>query len=257
MKTLTRDKDGESSIWWHSQCLDKHGRMWRSGRAWLHWPRSSAGVEWSLLRSSCGFSIDCSDTGDDNLTLHLALPFLFSIWLHIARLPIVRRLPGVKWDGKWGSGDREIRIAFHDGALWWKLWRYSNESKSHDWRDSNFDFANFLFGRIEYSESERKIHHALFPVQGVVYAATVGLYTATWKHKRLPWAKAIVCRADIEIEKGIPVPGKGENGFDCEDDAIYSMTTSADTVMEALRALRKLVIRQRLQYGGTEWIPSE
>ncbi len=256
MKTLTQGKGEDTALWWHSQCLDKQGRMWKYGRAWLHWPRNSAGFSWLLFGRSCGVSIDCSDTGDDNLTLHLALPFLFSVWLHISRLPIVKRLPGVKWNGKWGSGDREIRIAFHDGAVWWQLWRYPNESKPNDWRDSNFDFVDFLLGRNKYSESERTKDNVFIEMPEGYYPASVELYTATWKRSRWPWPK-IVQRAEIEIEGGLPIPGKGENGYDCEDDAIFSGNYCAVTVWEATASIRASALRDRQRYGGDGWAPDD
>lgn len=253
MRTLVRGKGEETALWWHSQVLDKQGRMWKYGRAWLHWPGNSIGVCWSLFRERFGVRLAFSDTGDHAIEVGISLPFLFSLWLHIARAKWVKRLPGVKWTGKWGSGEREIYIRFHDSALWWTLWRFTGESKSRDWRDSNFHFDDFLLGREKYSESEHTTHHVLFLVQGTAYPATVELYTSTWKRSRWPWPKT-VNRANVEVETGVPVPGKGENGWDMEDDAIYGLTTNADTVGEALSAFRESVIRQRSKYGGDNWV---
>lgn len=253
MRTLVRGKGEETALWWHSQVLDKQGRMWKYGRAWLHWPGNSIGVCWSLFRERFGVRLAFSDTGDHAIEVDISLPFLFSLWLHIARAKWVKRLPGVKWTGKWGSGEREIYIRFHDSALWWTLWRFTGESKSRDWRDSNFHFDDFLLGREKYSESEHTTHHVLFLVQGTAYPATVELYTSTWKRSRWPWPKT-VNRANVEVETGVPVPGKGENGWDMEDDAIYGLTTNADTVGEALSAFRESVIRQRSKYGGDNWV---
>lgn len=253
MRTLVRGKGEETALWWHSQVLDKQGRMWKYGRAWLRWPGNSIGVCWNLFSSSCGFRIAFSDVSDSAIDVWVNVPFLFSLYFHLSRAKWVKRLPGVKWTGKWGSGDREIYIRFHDGALWWTLWRHDNDHKSGDWRDSNFHFDDFFLGRNQYSESERTTHHVLFPVQGIVYSATVELYTSTWKRSRWPWPKT-VNRANVEVETGVPVPGKGENGWDMEDDAIYGLTTNADTVGEALSAFRESVIRQRSKYGGDNWV---
>lgn len=253
MRTLVRGKGEETALWWHSQVLDKQGRMWKYGRAWLHWPGNSIGVCWDLFSSSCGFRIAFSDVSDSAIDVWVNVPFLFSLYFHLSRAKWVKRLPGVKWTGKWGSGEREIYIRFHDSALWWTLWRFTGESKSRDWRDSNFHFDDFLLGREKYSESEHTTHHVLFLVQGTAYPATVELYTSTWKRSRWPWPKT-VNRANVEVETGVPVPGKGENGWDMEDDAIYGLTTNADTVGEALSAFRESVIRQRSKYGGDNWV---
>lgn len=255
MKTLIRGKGEDTALWWHSQCLDKQGRMWKYGRAWLHWPRNSVGVCWNLLSSSCGFRIAFSSTGDDAIDVWLLVPYLFSLYLHLSHADWVKRLPGVKWTGKWGSGEREIYIRFHDGTLWWTLWRDGNEHKSGDWRDSNFKPMDFLLGRQKYSESERVTSETFVEMPEGFYPATVALFTSTWKRPRWPWAMSIV-RADIEIPGGIPVPGKGDNSWDIDDDAIYGLTCPSGTTQDAIDHVRDSTMRSRERYGGENWIPA-
>ncbi len=254
MHYLKTDEQGEANIWWHSQCLDKQGRMWRYGRAWLHWPGNSIGVCWDLFSSSCGFRIAFSDIADDAIDVWILVPFLFSLYFHLSRANWVNRLPGVKWTGKWGSGEREIYIRFHGWALWWTLWRNDNEHKSHDWRDSNFHFDDFFLGRKNYSETERIAHEAFVEMPEGYYPAKVELFTSTWKRPRWPWPKSIN-RADVQIEGGIPIPGKGENSWDIEDDAIYGLTCPSGTVEEALSSIRESAMRDRRRNGGENWVP--
>lgn len=255
MKTFIQGKTDEPALWGHVQALDGKGRLWKHGRAWLSWRRNSAGIEWTLFPWRVRFNLTCSDTDDYNLTIGLSL-LLFSVWLHVARFPLVCRLPGVKWTGKWGSGEREIRITFMDGGLWWVLWRYPNESKSHDWRDGNFKPLDLLLGRERYSEGERYHFDTFVVMPEAVYPVTVELYRATWKRPRWPWGKSIR-RADIECEKGVPKPGKGENSWDMEDDALFGMTCPAATLDEARTAFEFAVLSDRLRYGGSaEWKPA-
>jgi hypothetical protein len=62
-------------------------------------------------------------------------------------------------------------------------------------------------------------------------------------------------RANLDIERGVPTPGKGENSWDCGQDATYGLTCPASTVEEALASLRASVMRDRERYGGKDWKP--
>jgi hypothetical protein len=53
----------------------------------------------------------------------------------------------------------------------------------------------------------------------------------------------------------IPVPGKGENAWDMEDDAIHSMGCVANSVDDAIIKLLNSVNRDRVRYGGAHWVP--
>jgi hypothetical protein len=55
----------------------------------------------------------------------------------------------------------------------------------------------------------------------------------------------------------IPHPGKGENSYDCEDDATYSLTTEARNEAEAIGAMVATVMRSRQKYGGLNWQPKQ
>ena len=56
--------------------------------------------------------------------------------------------------------------------------------------------------------------------------------------------------------KPIPVPGKGENSWDCDDDAIHSSHGPHSTVHQAVAALVASGYRERTRYGsGPEWLP--
>ena len=72
-------------------------------------------------------------------------------------------------------------------------------------------------------------------------------------------------RFSVEVTDGVPMPGKGENSWDCGEDAAYSIsfpevpiTIGADFVLMAADYARKFaesVMETRLQYGGSDWKP--
>lgn len=264
MHYLKTAENGEPSIWWSWQDLrggvDRKGPPPKGfcthGRAWLWFLNNRVGVEWDLFSRSCGLRISFSDIADDAIDVWVLIPFLFSLYFHLGRAKWVKYLPGVKWTGKWNSGEREIYIRFHDKALWWTLWRNDNEHKSGDWRDSNFHFDDFLLGKEKYSESERISHDTFVEMPEGFYAAKVEMFTSTWKRKRWPWAKSIE-RANVEIKGGLPIPGDGENSWDLDDDAIFSSTFPASTVEDALSTIRESAMHDRRRKGGGEdWQPS-
>ncbi len=81
-----------------------------------------------------------------------------------------------------------------------------------------------------------------------------------WHHSRLPRGRWLY-RADIEIPGGIPIPGKGENSWDCEDDAIYAQTQPVSPTSPCLREivddLALSVLRRRMQYASLSWRPTK
>lgn len=265
MKTIYRF-DEERAIWWSWQDLrgdwyatgesKKPTGFCTHGRAWLHWPTNSVGIEWGLFDWACGFSITFDSCHDEAIQLHLAIPFLFSVWLSLTRCDWVKYLPGVKWSGKYGSGEREINLRVHSWAFWWNLWTYPGESYDR-WNEGCFHIDDFFLGRNEHSESPREHYDTFLEMPEGAYPVTVELYTSTWTRKRCPWIRRSVRRAKIEIEGGVPVPGKGENSYDCDDDAIFSSTAPAASVDEALRALKESVLHDRCRHGGDGWEPSE
>lgn len=263
MKTIQLfgyDKSGESRLWWSWQNLNRNSkeqvRGWaKHGRAWLHTPTNCYGIEWNLFARSCRFGVTFSDVGDEAVVISLAIPFVIAIWFSVERAKWVKRLPGVKWSGKWGSGERELGRRIFDCALWWALWTYpgggGNEPR---WRDSCFHFDDFILGRNKYSESDNISGDYLLVMSEGAYPVKVELHTSTWKRPRWPWSQS-VRRASIETEHGIPIPGKPDSDFYDGDDSLFGGTYLADTVEQALQKMHDSVIRDRLRYGGSEWMP--
>ena len=98
MKTLLRDADGESLIWWNWQNLAKPGQR-RNARAWLFFYDNTIGVQWVFRPRNLSIGLTLADTtvDDDSLSFHFSIPFLLALYVSISRLPIVKRLPGVKY----------------------------------------------------------------------------------------------------------------------------------------------------------------
>jgi hypothetical protein len=63
-------------------------------------------------------------------------------------------------------------------------------------------------------------------------------------------------RAKITPDTPIPFPGKGENSWDCGEDATHSMTCNATNEQEAVAKLVASVLNDRYRHGGKNWRPA-
>lgn len=260
MKTLLRDADGESLIWWNWQNLAKPGQR-RNARAWLYFYDNTIGVQWVFRPRNLSIGLTLADTtvDDDSLSFHFSIPFLLALYISISRLPIVKRLPGVKYvSGKHDSGMRSIDFTYdrrENNWVHWCLWRNPHFGNSRDWRDSGLFIDDVIFGRDKYSERELDSQPCVIVMPERSYNATARRYVATWTRKRWRKPKSIN-RVEMEVPEGIGTPGHGENSWDMDDDATFEFTTNADTVEEAIESLRVRILKERKKFGGEDWVPS-
>lgn len=257
---LFPDSNGEPRLYSHSTNYnrrDKKPRRSPHGAWWLYWPGNSFRVEWVVrpgMRGGIWLAFDSAD--DMEISFGFGIPLLVTLYMGIGRFDRLMRLLGLTWPQVRGKRHRdwkrELSARWHNGALWLCLWDNPDES-SRDDRQYCIDPANILFGRRKYSTSPKETHTASLTLPEGTYPLTVSLYTATWKRPRWPRAVSIQ-RADIDAGKrGIPTPGKGENAWDCDDDATFGMTCPATSVEEAVEMLRASILRDRERYGGPGW----
>jgi len=242
MNTIT---DREPRIWWHWQNLNErrhrsNGSGLRHGRAWLHWGRRTWQVSWHFFRDA-GFSVGVHF--DDGMNLHLQLPWLLSVFFFIPFGPGVREA-------------RECEISFRDWTL-----RINPLSKAMSWSSSDpwwvrglsLNVTDVIFGCTEHHSEIVSEHKVLVPMPEGMYPGTVKINHSTWTRSRWPgvWLRRI--DSQIDMETGIPCSGKGENSWDCGDDALYGCGSSEPTVEAAIAAAVKASLESRRRYG----MPSE
>lgn len=146
-----------------------------------------------------------------------------------------------------------FHFSFHDNTLFWRFNRpthyYSSETPKC--LDGSFHFDDFFLGKSTYTE--KFIAQKLVPIpmpEERSYKANVTLYEAIWKRPRW-FAKKVKC-ANIEMldNEQIPIPGKGENSYDCDDDTIFSMSVPAESIEEGVGKLVADVLRIRMKRMG-------
>lgn len=247
---LFRDGTGEPRLFSHGRKHEDGNRQW-----WLHWPGNCLGLEWAWGRRRLGAMIALDDEGETHLMVSVSLPYILTFYLLLEKCNWIIRLAGLKWQREVSNvGDcrREIGFNVMDNALWIYPWVNSDTSMDY-WVIRPLDF---LFGRQRHSREGLREESALVTLPEGAYPARVKLYTAVWKRPRWPWAKR-VSRAEVEVEGGVPIAGKGENGWDMEDDAIEEMTMPAATAAEAVARFAEIVWHSRKARAGIDWQPSD
>jgi hypothetical protein len=151
--------------------------------------------------------------------------------------------------------ERVVGVSVHDGRIWFKLWDNPNEWGRADpwWWRFSFGPIDFLLGQERYSEIDVWSGRVVVLLPEGEYPAGCKIYDAVRRRPRWPWARR-VRRARIEPDVPIPVPGKGENVWDCGDDAVWWTSVPAGTAAEGVEKMVEDVLRTRERYGGKGWV---
>lgn len=152
---------------------------------------------------------------------------------------------------------REFSLSLREWTLrlevWGREWEYRNRDP---WwiRGVSVDLRDLVLGRPKYSTREvAAIRPILIPMPEGAYRGTCAIEEATWKRPR--WPARRLLRADVKMEEPVPIPGKGENSWDCGEDAIHGMCCPASTVPEAIAEVVKSALSTRERHGGRNWRP--
>lgn len=223
------------------QNLNDGGSGWREGRCWL-WSRNGGDAllrfEWAHPGHEL-FALKVTTYGHlREWSLHLALPF-GSWWL------------GRGGQDSWGRAS---------GVTLWQDWLrvFWNQQQPNDeggWAWS-VHLLDILLGKTQYREGAPTVHRIEVAMPERLYVGTCALHADSWKRPR--WFRRTIRRATIDMDKGqqVPVPGKGENSYDCGEDAVFGITLPAATPDEAVAGLIASVLRSRARHGGPRWRPA-
>jgi len=237
------------------------GFSWH-GRAWLGDLRERVRlrVEWVFGSSTCGAKLAFLNQGD-TVSGHAALPPVALYWgVELPFRGAVHRfldslVNPTDMSDKYGA--REFSLQVHDWAIWWSVWTDPNgwSSKRPRWRNGAFHVLDALLGKAKHSSVELKRVSVVVPMPEGVYGGECALTEDTWQRPR--WFAKRLRRATVEMREPIPFPGKGENDWDCGEDALYGLTAPASTVAEAVAATAASALRSRERYGGIDYVPEK
>lgn len=154
--------------------------------------------------------------------------------------------------------ERQIGLQWRNGGLDINLWHNPNEGSSSDpwWWNIRLPLRDWLLGQTEYNSETLEEGECQIVMPEGTYPLTYVHSLATWKRPRWPKTK-VVHRFTLTVldEGGIPIPGKGESAYNCEDDAVFDVTIPAERLADAILAMFKDIAATRERYGGPLWRP--
>lgn len=232
------------------------GSGFLAGRAWLDIGLKLC-LSWYFLKKAQFLLARVTFFSEENdLSIAIGIPWLFYLVGGIRLLPW-RFRPKWAYSALYG---RDIGVSIHDAAIWISFFEddlagseyHKPWYRRHHWSIHPIDI---LFGRSKYSERDiEEVPIQLCLPEGS-YPGTAKVFESTWKRSRWPWPRRMV-RTDLKLNPAPPVPGKGENSWDCGEDAIHGMVCPDPTVEKAMGFLLTEVLKTRERYGGRNWKPS-
>ena len=198
-----------------------------------------------------GLTLTKNDGYSDNSKLYIALVF-WRVWLGFGK-------SNHRNEQCWGVEANRSVFDFY----WGCEERYGNWKNGPYFRFPWFKVKDFIFGRqIFITERPRDydIKKGFIEMPEGKYPALFSFETRVWFRSRSPFRKM---RYDtwVEIPIGIPESGKGENSWDCGEDALYGTGISGKTKAEghdigrAAAHVRECSLRTRAKRGDPECWP--
>lgn len=232
---------------------DRLGSGLRHGRAWLRFLGGTLRIEWVLPDYRAAISVAVRQGDGVGFGGNLGIPLIGSLFWRVEDFkPIARAARWLLRNAKYD--DRELSVRVHDWTVWRDAGSWSITTPK--WRDGCFHIDDFVLGKSDYSRRTLIETAVNIGMPEASYPATVKIEEATWKRPRW-FAKRMIC-SEVKIPKGIPFPGKGENSWDCGQDAVYGQSGPAGTVEKAVASVVESVLRSRRRYGGSvEWRPQK
>lgn len=243
------------------------GPIWRYGRCWLtHYaaPEAEASgprlhVAWQIPSRHVGWQVTVHNTDEDDLSVHVGCG-LVALWAGIGGVFPARWRYRTDKSGQYREA-HQTGLHVFSGAVWWDIWHTSGSwsTRTPRWQTGSWHPLDTLLGRTRYSTVPLGTYRAAIPLPEGSVPATFVFERATWRRPRWPRWPLLRTRAyvDVEPDRPLPVPGKGDSAWDCGDDALYRMSFPAQSVEEAIGHVVQEVLRERLRHGGSfDWQPA-
>ena len=246
-------------------------RSSRPGETWPLWRRGRAygrrwRAEWLVAHHHRDLSLElkASVSDESKLVLHLAIPWLLTVWLTretprawLAPWMLDERIFGVRFN--WGGALVMLLIARDDWAVDTGMSDYYRRQTppkytptqlwpGWEWSISLYNTADKILGPVRYAKDVLETWPVAIPMDGTTYPATVQLTRQTWQRSRLPW-KRTRYSTRIEVPKPPMFAGKGENGWDCDDDGIFGCGSEELTAAGCVADYVKRVLQERARRG--------
>lgn len=157
---------------------------------------------------------------------------------------------------KWACDDSEMSYEPQAKRRWWQ----GRGRPLTGWSRSWF-VSDTILGKRNYSKEMLSTGTETMVMPEGRYSCQYTIERATWTRPRWPrWPFTRTReRAEIDFNPPVGIPGKGENSYDIDDDAAYSVTTSLKdgSIRTTLNEFAIDTLRTRMQRGSLGWVPSD
>jgi len=172
--------------------------------------------------------------------------------------------------------ERSLSIKIHGGAFWWNFWvseQWSSYCANKTWRMGSFHYMDKIKGKHDYQRKETDRRQFILPFLEGIYNVEVINWARTDKYAHWPTSRMTTWEVragyyDEETgewkDKPIPVEGKGENSYDCDEDATWSISfpgppykKDVNTPYLAALYFWHSMMRSREQRGSERWLPEK
>jgi hypothetical protein len=153
---------------------------------------------------------------------------------------------------------RDFSLSFHDQGVFWSIgaddmgW----SSGTPRWRYGAWHPLGHFQRQGEPEVIEQR--EVLVPMPERSYRGLARLERSRWGFPKLPrHFDRVDYHVSIEMADGeqVPFPGKGENSYDCGEDAAFGLSCPARTIEDGVGRLVASVLRDRRRHGGAGWKP--
>jgi hypothetical protein len=173
-------------------------------------------------------------------------------------VPLASVYASVEGPGCRRESPRAIGVSLSEGHMHWSVWTdpMNWSAKTPRWRDGGVDVVELVLGKCDVRIEDVKARRVWVPMIERSYLATATVKRHVRRWPRWPWAKTTQF-VDIAMVEGhaIPMPGKGENSYDCGVDAMHAMSTQATTIEAAIGKVVGSVMETRRQRGWSVACP--
>lgn len=278
--------DTEQQSYWHhyvhrrggdGEPLIRHGaaHLWGYGKGTKGYPDGTGprrqvylSAEWRLFSRGHGLGFEAK-VGTNGSAQHLALSLyasrLGSLWLSASGiLPwawLERRKPDGTIDYESHITGACVMLNSNDYPIVkWDVWAprdgFSRRERKW-WRAGYVDLRRLAFGPTTVERLNAEEGTCVVPMPEANYPATWRRETMRWTHTKLLghlrdsiMGHKTATHVEITPGKPVPVPGKGENSWDCGDDAIHSISAPGHSIEAAIGRLVGSALITRQRYGG-------
>lgn len=237
---------------------ERHSLRW-----WLSdlQERREISGQFALFYKGCGIGLQ---VGNDEhaIGVNVCVPYVLGTFVNV-HSPLLYKYasaaaklwPTCPREGKYITRDLSLNV--HNWALWWSVWSPNGEwsSQCPKWRHGSWH----PLGRYQrQSEELLQTERVEVPMPERTYRGVGTLSKTTWGWTRLPRIfDQEIFTTEIKMDEGeqVPHPGKGENSWDCGEDATFSSSGPHRNIEEAIGSLVGSVMRSRRRHGGRNWRP--